>query len=256
MTDILPLKIQNLSLARGGKQVLKDINLGFTGAVKKSVIIGPNGAGKSLLLQACHGLVPVEDGSVLWSGGLPPRALAHAQAMVFQRPVLFRRTALANLELALNIADYAGANRRERASEMLTKTGLARYADTPARALSFGEQQRLALARALAIEPRVLFLDEPTASLDPAAAQLVETLIDEAADAGVKIIMTSHDLNQARRLADEVIFLYRGRVKERGPAEQFFKSPENDLAQAFIRGELLSWRRRSIYNGIDGDEEQ
>jgi tungstate transport system ATP-binding protein len=174
---------------------------------------------------------------------------------VFQRPILFRRSAVANLILALKIAGFAKSEWRDRADGALERTGLSRHAATPARSLSFGEQQRLALARALVVEPKVLFLDEPTASLDPAAAHLVESLINEAATGGVKIIMISHDLNQTRRLADEIIFMHRGRIKERAPADQFFTRPENDLAQAFINGELLWRRRRSIFDGALVDDE-
>jgi tungstate transport system ATP-binding protein len=177
---------------------------------------------------------------------------ARAQAMVFQRPVLLRRSARGNIDLALKIHGLGAAQRRDRVAEALERTGLSRLAEVSARALSFGEQQRLALARALALRPQVLFLDEPTASLDPAAAHMVEDIVLAMAEDGVKIIMTSHDLNQARRLAQEVIFLHRGRIKERAPAAAFFAGPKNDLAQAFLNGELLWWRRRSVYDGVDG----
>ncbi|MBT5107072.1 MAG: ATP-binding cassette domain-containing protein [Rhodospirillaceae bacterium] len=249
----LPLHLKDVGLFRGGKQVLKDITASFNATPVKTVIIGPNGAGKSLLLHICHGLVPPDAGIVEWSGPHDSDALSRTQSMVFQRPVLFRRSAIANVVLALKIAGFPKQEWRDRADDILYRTGLSRHATTPARALSFGEQQRLALARALVIEPSVLFLDEPTASLDPAAAHLVEQLIEDAAVGGVKIIMTSHDLNQTRRLADEIIFMHRGRIKERAPADQFFTRPENDLAQAFINGELLWWRRRSMFDGAPTD---
>lgn len=249
----LPFHLKGISLSRGGKQVLKDISASFEAAPRKTVIIGPNGAGKSLLLQVCHGLVSPDTGIVEWSGD--EADLSRAQSMVFQRPVLFRRSAIANVILALKIAGFAKSEWRDRAQDALHRTGLSRYAAAPARSLSFGEQQRLALARALAVEPKVLFLDEPTASLDPAAAHLVESLIEGAAAADVRIIMTSHDLNQTRRLADEIVFMHRGRIKERAPADRFFAKPENDLAQAFINGELLWWRRRSIFNGIEDESD-
>ncbi len=244
----LPFHLKGVGLSRGGKQVLKNITASFAATPPKTVIIGPNGAGKSLLLQLCHGLFPADSGFVEWSGDHDPGALSRAQAMVFQRPVLFRRSVIANVILPMKIAGFAKPEWRDRANRVLKRTGLGRHATTPARSLSFGEQQRLALARALVVEPRILFLDEPTASLDPAAAHLVESLIEEAAAGGVKIIMTSHDLNQTRRLADEVIFMHRGRIKERAQADRFFANPENDLAQAFINGDLLWWRRRSIFD--------
>ena len=251
--SFLPLILRDVGLFRGGLKVLKDISVTFDHKAPKTVIIGPNGAGKSLLLQVCHGLVSAETGSVEWSGTPGLDQLSRSQSMVFQRPVLFRRSVTANLSLTLKLAGFPKQEWGDRVAEILSRTGLGRYADTQARVLSFGEQQRLAIARALIVEPRVMFLDEPTASLDPAAAHMVETLIEEAAKDGVKIIMTSHDLNQTRRLADEIIFLHRGRIKERAPAKQFFEAPENDLAQAFINGELLWWRRRSIYEA-DADK--
>ena len=251
-TQILPLTLERVSLRRGDKMVLKEIDCGFDIAPARTLIIGPNGAGKSLLLRVCHGIVAPDRGSVRWAGGADPRARARAQAMVFQRPVLLRRSVRGNIDLALKLHGLNAALRRQRTADALQRTGLSRLADTPARALSFGEQQRLALARAIALEPQVLFLDEPTASLDPAAAHLVEDIVHELSGNGVKIIMTSHDLNQARRLAEEVIFLHRGRIKERAPAKTFFNGPKNDLARAFLDGELLWWRRRSVYDGVGG----
>ncbi len=248
--DILPLELAGVSLTRGGKRVLKDLDLTLSAEPSRTLIIGPNGAGKSLLLKVAHGLVTPERGTVRWHGA-GAGAARRAQAMVFQRPTLLRRSARANLAFALRARGVGGAERERRIDEILNRTGLARLAHAPARALSFGEQQRLALARALVLRPAVLFLDEPTANLDPAAGHLVEELINRACGEGIKVVMTCHDLNQVRRLADEVIFLHRGRIKERAPAEQFFAGPENDLARAFLAGEPLWWRRRSIYDGIE-----
>ncbi len=250
--QILPVTMAKVSVRRGDKMVLKEIDCQFDTAPARTLIIGPNGAGKSLFLRVCHGIVAPDQGSVRWAGETDPRTRARAQAMVFQRPVLLRRSARGNIDLALKIHGLDAAQRRSRVADALDRTGLTRLAHTPARALSFGEQQRLALARAVALRPQVLFLDEPTANLDPAAAHLVEDIVRGLSETGVKIIMTSHDLNQARRLAQEVIFLHRGRIKERAPAEDFFKGPENDLARAFLNGELLWWRRRSVYDGLGG----
>ncbi len=245
--DFLPLVLEDVSLSRGGKMVLKSINCVFDAKSAKTLIIGPNGAGKSLLLKVAHGLVLPQGGRVTWPGADDPETVRRKQAMVFQRPVLLRRTARENVEFALKVRGVPRKERGERAEHFLKRTGLGRLSATPARALSFGEQQRLAIARALAVEPRVLFLDEPTASLDPAGTHLVEELIENAAGNGVKIVMSSHDLNQARRLADEVMFLHRGRIKEHSDAKAFFANPKNDLAAAFLKGELLWWRRQSIY---------
>lgn len=253
-SGVLPLVMENVTLGRGGKNVLKSIDCTFEPNPAKTLIIGPNGAGKSLFLRVAHGLVPPDEGRVFWPRCDDIENVRKSQAMVFQRPVMLRRSARDNIEFALKVHNVPRAERRERALRFLKRTGLIRYADKPARTLSFGEQQRLAIARALAVEPKVLFLDEPTASLDPAATHLVEELIIDAAGAGVKIVMSSHDLNQTRRLADEVIFLHRGRIKERAEAKKFFAEPKNDLAAAFIKGELLWWRRQSIYeNGVHRD---
>jgi tungstate transport system ATP-binding protein len=244
----LPLELHGVSLTAGDKLVIKDISCRFTAAAGCSVIIGPNGAGKSLLLKLCHGLITPDRGTVRWAGGADPGLRGQHQAMVLQRPVLLRRSVQANVAFALKLQKLPAVERRRRVDEALAQAGLSRYAQRPARLLSFGEQQRLALARAWATRPELLLLDEPSANLDPAATHLIEEIIGEAANQGTKVIMTTHDLHQARRLADEVLFLHRGRLKEQAPAAAFFAGPKNDLAQAFLRGELLWWRRRSIYD--------
>ena len=240
--SILPLALDGVTFAAGSKRLIKEITCTFEAGIR-TVIIGPNGAGKSLLLRLCHGLIPPTAGRIVWHGtnGADP---ALAQAMVFQRPVMLRRSAAANVEFALALRGFSRAECRDRAAEALARTGLRRLAGRAARTLSVGEQQRLALARAWALEPEVLFLDEPTASLDPAATHAVEEIIDAIHAAGTRIILTTHDLGQARRLADEILFLHRGRLFEKAPAEAFFAGPRNDLAQAFIRGELLWWRKK------------
>ena len=240
---LLPLSLEEISLVRGHKRVLKDITHRFGPEPGKTLIVGPNGAGKSLLLQVCHGLVAPDAGQVVWAGRAADPSMLKRQAMVFQRPVMLRRTAEANVAFPLRLRGLPRGEIRSRVERVLRQTGLSRLAARAARSLSFGEQQRLALARAIACEPDVLFLDEPTASLDPSAAHIVEALVDELAERGVRIIMTSHDLNQAKRLADEVIFMHRGRIKEVAPSPQFFERPHNDLAAAFLRGELLWWKR-------------
>ncbi len=238
---ILPLELRQVSYAAGGKRLIKDFSCTL-GAGPRTIVLGPNGAGKSLLLRLCHGLLAPSEGAVVWRGADGRQAARH-QAMVFQRPVMLRRSVGANVEYALAVHGVPRRGRRERTAEALHRTGLERFADHPARVLSVGEQQRLALARAWALTPQVLFLDEPTASLDPSATYLVEEVIAAIHAAGTKIVMTTHDLGQARRLGDEVLFLHRGRLLERAAAEVFFAGPKNDLAQAFVAGELLWWRR-------------
>lgn len=244
--SILPLTLREVSFEAGGKRLIKDISCTFTRG-PRTVIIGPNGAGKSLLLRLCHGLLNPSAGKITWHG-TSPAAARRAQAMVFQRPIMLRRSVAANVTYALALKRVPRAARRAIVEEVLTHTGLWRLATHPARVLSFGEQQKLALARAWALRPQILFLDEPTASLDPAASHGIEALIQAIHDAGTKIVMTTHDLGQARRIADEVLFLHRGRILEQAPAEKFFAGPRNDLAAAFIRGQLLWWNSENDHH--------
>mgnify|MGYP001415878540 CR=1 FL=1 len=236
---VLPLTLDNVSFEIGGMRLIKDMSCTFD-AGPRTAIIGPNGAGKSLFLRLCHGLLQPSAGTITWqANGASTR---DAQAMVFQRPVMLRRTARANIDYALKLRGLSRDERQARINEVLRRVGLRRLDASPARVLSFGEQQKLALARAWALKPQVLFLDEPTASLDPAATHDVEEIIQAIHEEGTRIIMTTHDLGQVRRMADDVMFLHRGRMLERAPVEQFFTDPKNDLAQAFLRGELLWWR--------------
>jgi len=234
--SILPLKLDNLTYTYRDEPLVVGVTAELT-AGTRTVILGPNGAGKSLLLRLCHGLIQPTAGTVRWCGpgGETPRL---RQAMVFQRPVMLRRSVSGNVAFALKLRGLDRGHRRRRVSEMLASTGLAHRARQPARVLSGGELQRLALARAWALDPEVLFLDEPTASLDPAATRAVEELIDTIHRAGAKIVMTTHDLGQACRLAHDILFLYRGRLIEAGPAQQFFARPVTQEARAFIKGEL------------------
>jgi tungstate transport system ATP-binding protein len=190
-----------------------------------------------VLLRLLHGLLAPTEGRVAWSG--LPGAAARRQAMVFQRPVLLRRSVLANAAYPLRLAGLGRAERDARARDALELVGLGPLADRPARRLSGGEQQRLALARAAALRPEVLFLDEPCASLDPAATRAVEEIVAALAMRGTRIVMTTHDLGQARRLAGDVVFLHRGRVLEHAPAQRFFAAPATPEAAAFLRGDLL-----------------
>ncbi len=243
VSSILPLVLDKVMFEAGGKRLIKEVSCALE-AGPRSVIIGPNGAGKSLLLRLCHGLISPTSGSVLWTGanGKDPALL---QAMVFQRPVMLRRTVSANVDYALSLRGLSAEERRERISDVLARTGLRRFADRSARVLSVGEQQKLALARAWALRPQVLFLDEPTASLDPAATLAVEDVIAAIHATGTKIVMTTHDLGQARRVADDVLFLYRGRLFEHSPAGVFFEAPKSAEATSFIEGKLF-WRRKEI----------
>ncbi|MBM3548287.1 MAG: ATP-binding cassette domain-containing protein [Alphaproteobacteria bacterium] len=236
--SILPLALAEVGFSAGGTRILDGITVRFE-AGPVSVILGSNGAGKSVLLRLCHGLLAPTAGRIAWHGGFAgdPR---RRQAMVFQRPVMLRRSALANVVYGLALAGHARADRSAHARRMLERVGLLALAERPARLLSGGEQQRLALARAWALKPEVLFLDEPTANLDPSAARMVEEIVGAIAREGTKVIMTTHDLGQAKRLADEILFLHRGRLIERASKDAFFAGPSAPEAAAFLRGDL-SW---------------
>lgn len=231
MSDsILPLVFEDVSLTADGRALVEGLSLTI-GAGDRTVIMGPNGAGKSLFLRLAHGLIPPGQGQVRWGG---TAAGAGRQAMVFSRPVVLRRSVRANIALALRLAGKQAGSRVDAA---LSLTGLETLAGRQAPSLSTGEQQRLALARAWALGPEVLFLDEPTSNLDPAAAHAVESLITRFSEDGMKIIMTTHDLGQARRLGQDILLLHHGRLVERGGAD-LLDAPETDVGRAFVAGEL------------------
>ncbi|GGK45085.1 ATP-binding cassette domain-containing protein [Salinarimonas ramus] len=232
---ILPLTLETVSYAVSGTPLLRDVSLTI-GAGRRLVVMGPNGAGKSLLLRLCHGLLAPTTGRVRWASG---EARPKAQGMVLQRPVLLRRSVAANLDYPLALAGLPKAERRAMVEASLARFGLAPLAARPARRLSGGEQQRLALARAWALRPEILFLDEPSAALDPSATRLVEAAIASVAADGITVVMTTHDLGQARRLAEDVVFLHRGRLVEHGPADAFFSVPQSPEARAFVAGDLV-----------------
>jgi tungstate transport system ATP-binding protein len=232
--SILPLRVEALGFSANGLAILQSVDFTLQ-AGPPSLIIGPNGAGKTVLLRLLHGLLAPSTGRVIWQQA---NAARH-QTMIFQRPVLLRRSVLANTLYPLSLAGMARADQRARARDALALVGLTALQDRPARSLSGGEQQRLALARAAALAPQMLFLDEPCASLDPAATRAVEDIIATLAARGTKIVMTTHDLAQARRLAGEILFLDRGCLREQAAAESFFAAPATPEARAFLRGELL-----------------
>ena len=236
MSALLPLQLTEVSFRAGGRVILDRVSA-VIAAGPRTVILGANGAGKSVLMRICHGLLAPTSGAVRWrEAELPGRP--RRQAMVFQRPVMLRRSALANVVYALKAAQVPRGERRPRALAALEHVGLGHLAEHPARVLSGGEQQRLALARAWALRPEVLFMDEPTANLDPTAVKEVEAIIRSIHEAGTKVVMTTHNLGQARRLADEILFIHQGRLAERAPVERFFAQPASAEASAFIKGEL------------------
>lgn len=235
---IWPVTLQDLRFSAGGKTLIDGITLQLSPGTR-SVVMGPNGAGKSLLLRLIAGLLQPSGGRITYGGRAADEAAFKRIAVVFQRPVVLRRSVEANLRHAL--ATY-GVPRRERTAriEQLLELGqLHEIAERPARVLSGGEQQRLSMVRALAAEPELLLLDEPTASLDPQATAAIEALVGQAAAAGVKIVLVTHDRGQAQRLADEVLFIHRGQLAEASAADAFFNKPNSAAAQAYLEGRLL-----------------
>ncbi|MCE9661960.1 ATP-binding cassette domain-containing protein [Halomonas sp. M5N1S17] len=226
------LRFEGASVVHRGQTLLQPLTLSLDGC-RRTLVMGPNGAGKSLLMRLAHGLLLPSAGQVYWEGK-PPR-----QAMVFQRPVLLKRSALDNLTYALAVSGTPWRARKPLAREALARFGLSPLERRPARVLSGGEQQRLALARAWLLNPKVLFLDEPTAALDPASMRAVEAAVVDFHARGTRILMTTHDLNQAKRLADDVVLLHEGRLIEHSDAERFFTTPASPTTRAFIDGDLI-----------------
>lgn len=238
--SILPLRARNLRYEVDGTSLIDDISMTVVpGAF--TVLLGPNGAGKSLLLRLLHGLIEPTSGKIDWTGAadMRGRSLRQRQAMVFQRPVLLRRSVEANVRYALKWQGAQPAELGAACESALQRAGLADRRRVPARLLSVGEQQRLVVARALAGKPDILFLDEPTASLDPASVQQIESLLIEANAAGTAMVLVTHDIGQARRLGQEIVFVHRGRLVESGAAEAFFSAPQSVAARAYLEGEIV-----------------
>ena len=236
VASILPLRVAAASVRKRGKRLIGPVDLevsenGFT------VVIGPNGAGKTSLLRLLHGLERPGGGDVTW-GIDEIEARAH-QAYVFQSPIMMRRSVLESVAYALRVHGVSRRKARAKARDWLEKVGLGAAADRPAQVLSGGERQKLALARALIREPQILFLDEPCASLDGRATREIEAILGAAYEQGVRVLMSTHDMGQARRLASEVLFLHKGLIHEAAPAEAFFAGPATAEARAFLNGDIL-----------------
>ena len=236
MRPLLPLVAEGVELAKGGRRILGPLDLTIDGR-GVTAVIGPNGSGKTSLLRLLHGLERPRRGTVRFA--VPDDEARRRQAFVFQTPVLMRRTVLDNIAYPLRLAGVARAAARERAEGLAERFGLAGAARLPASVLSGGERQKLALARALATSPDLLFLDEPTASLDGRTTRQIEGFLADAGASGTRIVLATHDLGQARRLADEVVFLHHGTVRERGPAGEVLARPATAEAAAFVRGDIV-----------------
>ena len=236
MSHLFPLSVEGAVTRRRGKVLVGpvDMTLGATGT---TMVIGPNGAGKTSLLRMLHGIARLGAGQITWACD-PLEARRH-QAFVFQHPVMMRRSVQDNLAYPLRLTGMARTEARDRAAVWAGRVGLGGMLTRPASVLSGGEKQKLAIARALIRDPELLFLDEPCSSLDGRATREIEEILHGVAGAGTRIIMSTHDMGQARRLGSEVAFLLHGKVHEIAPADTFFAGPETPQARAFLRGDIV-----------------
>jgi len=237
MSAMFPLRIRGLRFQPNGRAVLDGIDLEL-GGEGITLLLGPNGAGKSVLLRTLCGLVEPGGGTIDWGAGARPE---FGVTMVFQHPMVLRASVLENVAVALKPHGVARRERQRRAAAVLARVGLGGREGDSARHLSGGEKQRLALARAWITAPKLLLLDEPTASLDPSATAEVERIVREIRTDGTRILMATHNLGQATRLGDDVVFMSAGRVREHAPVQRFFARPASEEARLFIQGEL-PWR--------------
>lgn len=236
VTPILPLKLDAVEVTRRGKRLLGPISLTLQGD-GLTILMGPNGSGKTTLLRSMHGLERISAGRVTWQ--CDAVAARPHQSFVFQTPTMMRRSVLDSIAYPLRLIGRGKAEARKTAAGWAERVGLSAVMERPAHVLSGGEKQKLALARALIRDPQILFLDEPCANLDGHAIREIEAILHDIRAAGTRIVMSTHDIGQARRLADDVLFLYRGQKHETAPRDNFFNAPETDEVRAFLKGDLV-----------------
>jgi len=236
VSALFPLIVEDALVKRRGKVLIGpvDLTLHEQGV---TMVIGPNGAGKTSLLRMLHGIVRLRSGRIAWA--CSKSEARRKQAFVFQQPIMMRRSVLQNLIYPLRLAGITRSEARDTAAKAAADIGLGDMLDRPAPFLSGGERQKLALARALITEPDLIFLDEPCASLDGRAIREIEEILSQARDRGTRLIMSTHDMGQARRLATDVLFLLNGTIHEKGPAHEFFARPDTAQARAFLRGDIV-----------------
>ena len=233
--SLLPIELQNISYNPNNNLIISNLNLTIE-SKGITVIMGPNGSGKSVLIRLLHGLLMPTKGLITYGKRNLSKSIRQNQAMVFQNPVLLRRSVLANIAFVDSIRQKSGLSIYK---EILALLGLDQFQSYPAHLLSAGEKQRLALARAIVLKPSILFLDEPTANLDPSSIHLIEKILKNARNAGVKIIFISHDINQAKRIADDIIFIQKGKVLEHTETNIFFKKPQTTETAAYLDGKII-----------------
>lgn len=236
VNSLFPLTVRDAVSKRGGVPLIGPIQLDLKGA-GITVVMGPNGSGKTTLLRMLHGAARLNHGSIRWA--CDQEQARDAQTFVFQRPIMLRRSILDNLIYPLRTRGVSKAKAQEQAEHWAERLGLGGFLSRQAPSLSGGEQQKLALARALITDPDLVFLDEPCASLDARTMKAIERILIDTRATGTQIIMSTHDMGQAKRLADEVVFLLNGKVHEHTPAHDFFASPQTPEANAFLNGDIV-----------------
>ncbi|THH34840.1 amino acid ABC transporter ATP-binding protein [Aliishimia ponticola] len=236
MSDLFPLTVRDAVASRQGKRLVGPVNLDLSGQ-GACVVLGPNGSGKTTLLRLLHGIARLNKGQITWS--CPKAEAQRRQAFVFQHPVMLRRSVLDNLAYPLLLRGVPRKSAQTEAAKMAERIGVSQMLDRPARVLSGGERQKVSLGRALICKPDLLFLDEPSASLDGRATREIEDILQSAKSAGTALILATHDMGQARRLADRVVFLLGGQVHEEGTATDFFARPKTQEAAAFLKGDIV-----------------
>lgn len=237
MSDLMPINTDQLRYTQQDVVLIDDLSVTIEGG-GPTLILGPNGAGKSLLLRLLHGLLEPTAGTVSFGNQAADHNIRQQQAMVFQKPVLFRRSVYANLNFALSYSQVPTRDHQSAIFEALDAANLRSKAKQNARSLSGGEQQLIAVIRAMICKPKIIFLDEPTSSLDPGVTRMIEKMILQAARDGAKIVMVSQDLGQARRLASEILFCHKGKIVEQCVAPTFFDQQSSDAARTFMSGGL------------------
>ena len=236
VASLFPLTLRAAETSRRGKRLVGPVDLSLDGQ-GLCVVMGPNGSGKTTLLRLMHGTARLTGGSVTWA--CDTDTARHAQAFVFQRPVVLRRTVEENLTYPLRLRGIARKPARAAAQDWANRVAIEPHLTRRAMVLSGGEQQKLAIARALITDPALVFLDEPTASLDGRAMREIEAILHKAKADGTRLILSTHDMGQARRIADTVVFMLGGKVHETGPADTFFDAPKTSEARAFLKGDIV-----------------
>ena len=232
--SFLPVRTENLSYYIDSKAIISDLSVNIF-SEKITIIMGPNGAGKSIFLKLLNGIIKPTSGKILWNKSKDFSLIMRKQALVFQKPILLRRSVMANLDFIDSLTKIKSQYNQD---QLLKIVDLLNQKNQPARLLSLGEQQRLSLIRALLIRPSLIMLDEPTANLDPASTKIIEDIIVSLKEFGIKIIFVTHNILQAKRLADEVIFFDKGKLIEHKNAKEFFTKPSSKQVSKYLNGIL------------------